>query len=146
MDAAVVTPIVTLVIGWGLSQVTDTVRGRRDDRRERLLWRRQALVDLQPLIIDLVTAISEMSTATQLRQPDVLNKARDAYISAQARLDIYGQRIADPEFRSAFSEWQRLTDPFLACRTVPELEEAVRIWSEQGAVVYNRLGQLIRDT
>lgn len=144
MDSTVITPILALVLGFVLSEIGAETRFRRDDRRERLRWRRSALIELQPAMNAMTLAVAHLQRALGLHDQAELQQAVDHLAISQAHMAAIGQRIADPRFCGLFDDWQYAADAVADARTPTEADAAVRIWGEHGAAVYRRVGELLR--
>jgi hypothetical protein len=112
MDTDIWLPLATLVGGWGLAQVTETLKDRRASNRERLARRvelqRSTLLSLQDALLELSTAAdaarhtNALATISGPGEDDRRQAARQEkqrMWQAQATAYLLHSRVEDRETR-----------------------------------------------
>lgn len=169
---AVWLPIVTLIIGYGFSLVTEAFRDKRQTRREREAravewkamqegWReertnrrkeydRGTLTQLQDALQEFIAVCGDiygerMPPPGEKRLP-LPEPLRRRYLDAERVLVTLSSRIADEEVRELVTKVKRRSGPVLLAQDFDRADDAfaeVRTFGEQALT---RMGELIRGT
>jgi hypothetical protein len=160
MKAETWLPILTLVLGWGLAQVTEVLRDRRATNRDRLARRaelqRMTLLELQEALADLGLGLIG-STFDQLGVGPAYDKQGPFKHAAEAtlrfpatrgRVRLLASRVEDERARELVTATVKASMELEAQLGAEDFKSAARtaqeLIADQRAAVA-RIGELLRE-
>jgi hypothetical protein len=122
MNAETWLPILTLILGWAGAQITDLIRDRRTNDRERQIRRsemqRATLLELQDALLELLKRTTELRRWRLSRgrsEPALVDDRREGEAiarmgDADAKVELLGSRVLDADARRAVTMFASTCD------------------------------------
>lgn len=152
MNAETWLPILTLILGWAGAQITDLIRDRRTNDRERQIRRsemqRATLLELQDALLELLKRTTELRRwrlSKARSEPALVDDVRregEAIArmgDADAKVELLGSRVLDADARRAST-----CDLAVPQKGIAEPVDMKEL-SERYTDAIDRLGVLIRE-
>jgi hypothetical protein len=157
MNAETWLPILTLILGWAGAQITDLIRDRRTNDRERQIRRsemqRATLLELQDALLELLKRTTELRRwrlSKGRSEPALVDDVRregEAIArmgDADAKVELLGSRVLDADARRAVTMFASTCDLAVPQKGIAEPADMKEL-SERYTDAIDRLGVLIRE-
>jgi len=165
-------PLVTLIIGYAFSLLTESFRDKRQSRRDReareLDWKarqeawrqeredrqreyeRGALTELQEALNEFIAVCGDAygQRVAQLQQErwSLPEHIRQHYLEVERRVLTISSRISDRLVRDLVSQVRRRAGPLLLAQNFDRADDAFADIRSDGEEAHTRIGELIRGT
>jgi hypothetical protein len=156
MDSDIWLPLVTLVAGWALAQVTEVLRDRRTTTRDRLARRaelqRTTLLEVQDALVDLWWGVLGSMEVEVGIIPDEqgpwkpLVEASRSIGATRRRVNLLASRVEDERARELITALVRASMELEGQLAVDDFKSATRTLQELRAnyrVAIARIGELL---
>ena len=165
MSVELIIPLITLIIGWGLSQLGVVFSNIREEKTrklartekledQRVSFQRQTLLELQEALSLLARATGRIHHEDMItyrktglwQKHHITEEWNQKEYEANVRTNVLMVRVADEELRKRVEKMRMITGHITISKTPEEAEqsfvEAIQIWDE----VNDHLGRVLRST